>query len=81
MCSIAERAALSGLAATEVDCLRRFRLEDERLESRALVTAVAEWLVLGQAAGTPCVALPFFDFDGIRAALGDDWFRRGVSWV
>lgn len=74
MAAIAQNAMSTMLASAEIDCLGLRRIELYGREVRALMTAVAKGLVCAAPTGTPVVALPGFNGNGIGTFLRNDWF-------
>lgn len=71
MGAVAQRLLPRMLAAAEEHLAVLFRLILHRLEVRALVRAIAEWLPRGLAAGAPEIGLALFHLDGEGGFLGD----------
>jgi hypothetical protein len=71
MRAVAERTLLGVLAGAEIDRAVRLGLVRHGRESRTLMGAVAEGLVLAVSAGTPVVGLTDFDEDRDRRLLRD----------
>jgi len=71
MGSVAKSALLGVLAGAEVDRAVGLGLVGHRRETRTLMGAIAEGLVLAVAARAPVVGLTGFDEDGYRRLLRD----------
>src|SRR5690606_19194810 len=74
--AVAERPTFRTLATAEVDRARGRRLVLHRREARSLVRAVAERLLLAQAAGAPPVRSSLLHLDGVRRLLRHHRFRH-----
>src|SRR5262249_15082721 len=82
VCAVAEWPVLALLALAEPDLLGLLLLEDERAMFGRLVRAVAERLLLRQAAGAPRIGLARFEREPGRLLLRDLWRCHffSVAW-
>ena len=70
--AIAERRSARVLALAEVHRLRFFCRPGHRRDGRALMRAIAEWLICRLAAGAPIVSLARFHLDWLWPLFGHD---------
>src|ERR1700730_1539777 len=78
MGAVAEGLVVGTFASAQIDGAGYLRHEAVRLQARALVRSVAEWLFGGSPAGAPEVCLPRLERHLIGALLGTDRLLRHV---